>query len=74
MPCYLLIPNAKQDKFPVCVCTQGHSTGFHISIGVKKYERDDANLQTSTFALDAIKHGYAALAIEQRGMGECTTL
>ena len=74
VPCYLLIPKTAQEKFPVCVCLQGHSTGFHISIGKKKYDEDDANLETSTFALDAVKHGYAALAIEQRGMGERTTL
>ena len=74
VPCYLLIPKTAQEKFPVCICLQGHSSGFHISIGKKKYEEDDRWLETSTFALDAVKHGYAALAIEQRGMGERTTL
>ena len=80
VPCYLLIPRTQQEKYPVCVCLQGHSTGFHISIGKKIYEGDgtwegdDRWLSTSTFALDAVKNGYAALAIEQRGMGERTTL
>lgn len=74
VPCYLLIPSAQKEKFPVCVCLQGHTTGFHISIGEAKYEKDPASLETSTFALDAVKNGYAALAIEQRGMGERTTL
>ena len=74
VPCYLLIPRAQKQKFPVCICLQGHTTGFHISIGEKKYEQDDKYLQTSTFAIDAVKNGYAALAIEQRGMGERTTL
>ena len=74
VPCYLLIPRGATEKLPVCVCVQGHSTGFHISIGEKKYDEDDGNLETSTFALDAVKNGYAALAIEQRGMGERTTL
>ena len=74
VPCYLLIPRAQKQKFPVCICLQGHTTGFHISIGEKKYEQDDKSLETSTFALDAVKNGYAALAIEQRGMGERTTL
>jgi len=64
----------RQKKFPVCICLQGHTTGFHISIGEKKYEQDDKYLQTSTFAIDVVKNGYAALAIEQRGMGERTTL
>jgi len=74
VPCYLLIPKDGQKKFPVCICLQGHTTGFHISIGEKKYDGDEESLQTSTFALDAVKNGYAALAIEQRGMGERTTL
>ncbi len=74
VPCYLLIPKTKQEKYPVCVCLQGHTTGFHISIGKKKHEQDDATLATSTFALDAVRNGYAALAVEQRGMGERTTL
>ncbi len=73
VPCYLLIPKLAQEKFPVCICVQGHSTGFHISIGEPKYEGDDKFLETSTFALDAVKNGFAALAIEQRGMGERTT-
>ncbi len=74
VPCYLLIPKTEQKKFPVCICLQGHTTGFHISIGEQKCEGDDVRVETSTFALDAVKHGYAALAIEQRGMGERTTL
>ena len=74
VPCYLLIPKQAKEKFPVCICLQGHTTGFHISIGEKKHEEDERSLQTSTFALDAVKNGYAALAIEQRGMGERTTL
>ena len=74
VPCYLLIPRKGKAKFPVCICLQGHTTGFHISIGQKKYEQDDEALKTSTFAIDAVKNGYAALAIEQRGMGERTTL
>ena len=73
VPCYLLIPNERKEKLPVCICLQGHSTGFHISIGEKKHDVDETSLQTSTFALDAVKHGYAALCIEQRGMGERTT-
>ena len=79
VPCYLLIPKTGKDKYPVCVCLQGHSTGFHISIGINKHagnetwKGDAGTLETSTFALDAVKNGYAALAIEQRGMGERTT-
>ena len=74
VPCYLLIPREKKEKYPVCICLQGHTTGFHISIGEGKHDVDPPYLETSTFALDAVKNGYAALAIEQRGMGERTTL
>ena len=73
VPCYLLIPKTGKEKYPVCVCLQGHTTGFHISIGEKKYDQDDEPLKTSTFALDAVKRGFAALCLEQRGMGERTT-
>lgn len=73
VPCYLLIPDTGKEKYPVCICVQGHSTGFHISIGEKKYDEDEHTLKTSTYALDAVKHGFAALCIEQRGMGERTT-
>jgi cephalosporin-C deacetylase-like acetyl esterase len=74
VPCYLLIPKTGKEKYPICVCVQGHSTGFHISIGKKIYEEDDITLQTNTYALDAVKNGFAALCVEQRGMGERTTL
>ena len=73
VPCYLLIPKQGKKKYPVCICLQGHSTGFHISIGEKIYGEDEQMLETNTFALYAIKNGYAALCIEQRGMGERTT-
>lgn len=73
VPCYLLIPRTHKEKYPVCICLQGHTTGFHVSIGVQKHEQDEKSLKTSTFAIDAVKRGYAALCIEQRGMGERTT-
>ena len=73
VPCYLLIPKKEKKKYPVCICLQGHSTGFHISIGEAKYDNDGRWLDTSTFALDAVKSGFAAFCIEQRGMGERTT-
>ena len=74
VPCYLLIPKAKKEKYPVCICLQGHTTGFHISIGKTIYDEDKNSIKSATFALDAVKNGFAALCIEQRGMGERTTL
>ena len=70
VPCYLLIPDTGKEKYPVIICLQGHTAGFHISIGEYKFKGDERGLGTSTFALDAVKNGYAALCVEQRGMGE----
>lgn len=70
VPCYLLIPDTKKEKYPVVINLQGHSTGFHISIGVSKYEGDEEDIPRVSFALQAVKNGYIALSIEQRGMGE----
>ena len=74
VPCYILIPKTGKEKYPVCICLQGHSTGFHNSIGKVIYEEDEITIRTSTYALDAVKNGFVALCVEQRGMGERTTL
>ncbi len=71
VPCYLLIPDEKKDKYPVCITLQGHSSGFHNSIGEpKEGENPDYALGRGGFAVQAVKRGYVAVAIEQRGMGE----
>ena len=70
VPCYLLIPKLNKKSYPLAICLQGHSTGFHNAVGMVKYERDIASHQQGTFGLQAIKNGFAALCIEQRGMGE----
>ncbi len=70
VPCYLLIPDNIKGRAPVAIVLQGHSTGFHRSIGVIKYRPEDENHERAHHALQAIEKGYIALAIEQRGMGE----
>jgi len=70
VPCYLLIPDTGKEKYPVAITLQGHSTGFHNSIGVMKYERDVDYQPRGAFALQAVKNGFVALCIEQRSMGE----
>ncbi len=68
---YLLVPDQKRDKYPVVITLQGHSTGFHNSIGVVKYDEDKGYATgRGAFAVQAVKEGYVALAIEQRAMGE----
>ena len=70
VPCYLLIPDTGKEKYPVAITLQGHSTGFHNSVGIVKYERDETYQPRGQFAIQAVKRGFIALAIEQRGMGE----
>ena len=70
VPCYLLIPDTNKEKYPVAICLQGHTTGFHISLAERKFDLDDKYNPNNAFALQAVKAGFAALAIEQRGMGE----
>ena len=68
---YLLVPDLGKKKYPVVITLQGHSTGFHNSIGVVKYDDDKGYADgRGAFAIQAVKEGYIALAIEQRGMGE----
>ena len=70
VPCYLLIPKTNKAKYPVCICLQGHTPGMHISIGIAKKEEDNKKIESNAYALFAVQNGYAALCIEQRGMGE----
>ena len=49
---------------------QGHSTGYHNSVGQIKFDEDKAYQPRGQFAIQAAKEGYIALAIEQRAMGE----
>ena len=70
VPCYLLIPDTGKAKYPVAITLQGHSSGFHNSVGIVKYEGDAEYQTRGQFAVQAVKNGFIALAIEQRGMGE----
>ena len=69
VPAMLLIPKQNKEKYPLAITLQGHTTGYHISVGEKKYGIDDSFFPDSCFALQAVEHGFAALCIEQRGMG-----
>lgn len=75
VPCYLLVPDTAQGSYPVAITMQGHSTGFHNSVGIIKYPERDTDYQPrGCFGIQAVRRGYAALCIEQRGMGErCPT-
>lgn len=73
VPCYLCIPTTGKEKYPVAITLQGHSSGFHNSIGIKKYPKDENYHPRGQFALQAVKNGYAALSLEIRGIGERKT-
>ena len=73
VPCYLCIPDTGKEKYPVAITVQGHSSGFHNSVGIKKYERDESYHPRGQFALQAVRNGYAALALELRAIGERKT-
>ena len=73
VPVTLFIPEGKEAKIPLIICLQGHSTGKHISLGRAKFPGDENVISGGDrdFAKQIVKEGYAALAVEQRGFGEC---
>jgi dienelactone hydrolase len=71
VPGYLLRPKVVKPPFPVMICLQGHSPGMHISIGRGKTKQEIASIRGGRdIAIQAVRHGWAALAIEQRAFGE----
>ena len=71
VPCVMLVPGGARKG--VMICLQGHSTGMHISLGREKYPEDSASIDDGDrdFALQALRRGYIAVALEQRAFGEC---
>lgn len=70
VPCYLLIPDTKKEKYPVVITLQGHSSGVHNSVGIPMVDNEKYAMGRGAFAVQAVRQGYVALAIEQRAMGE----
>lgn len=72
--CHLLLPDKIDCKLPLCVGLQGHVSGAHLSLGIKKYDYDEVYLaeQHSDFCVQALNNGYIGLAIEQRAFGDNT--
>lgn len=81
VPCYLLLPKGRRDeKLPVCICIQGHSTGMHNSVGLNgdgapmnEEQRAAVQSRDHDFAVRAVREGYAAFCLEQRYMGRTGT-
>ena len=74
VPCHLLLPEGIENP-PLMICLQGHSSGMHISLGVEKYDGDKELISSGDrdFCVRAIKEGYAAIAMDQRNYGECSS-
>ena len=72
-PSVLRVPRGAVGKIPLMICLQGHSTGFHISLGITKFPGDEELMRGGDrdFCKYALESGFAALAIEQRNFGEC---
>lgn len=73
VPCHLLIPNVKKDKYPLTLCLSGHYGGMHINMGIIKNETDKRDLENCPHlaaGLRNVKEGRAALIIEARNFGE----
>ncbi len=71
--CHLLLPKCTvQEKLPLVICLQGHSTGMHISLGRAVFKGDEETISGGDrdFARQVIARGQAALTIEQRAFGE----
>lgn len=72
--CLLCIPKNVSGKVPLSIVLQGHGTGMHRSMGRIIYEDDKGSLGDRDMALHALERGFAALCLDQRGMGERRTM
>ncbi len=72
-PCVLRIPVGAKAPIPTYICLQGHSTGFHMSLGNPKFPGDEKGIKGGDrdFVVRANAEGYASIAVEQRNFGEC---
>lgn len=70
--CLFCLPRLGRDKYPLAVCLQGHTTGMEVSLGRIREDNPPRN-RKGDIAIQAMAHGYAALCLEQRGMGERRT-
>ena len=69
---YFCVPKNAAPPYRVFICLQGHSTGMHNSIAVKKEDEKTPIVAEGDrdLAVRCAKYGFAALCLEQRGLGE----
>jgi len=63
---YLLVPSGAAVPVPTVVCVPGHGHGVDDIVGI---ERPSKSTYQRDFALQAVGHGLAALALEPLGFG-----
>ena len=68
---YLLLPEKTSSPIPAIVCLPGHGRGCDDIVGIAEngQQRESKSGYARDFAIQAVEHGYAALAIEQLGFG-----
>jgi dienelactone hydrolase len=69
---YLLTPNGRKPPYPTVIAVPGHGRGVDDIVGLDEHGQDrtgDAGYQAD-FALQAVRHGFAAFAIEPMGFGK----
>jgi len=68
---YLLVPKVHSQPAPAIVCIPGHGRGVDDIVGIDEHGRDrdaDAGYQHD-FAVQCVRQGYVALALEPLGFG-----
>ncbi len=73
VPGHLWLPEeADDERLPVMICLQGHSTGMHISMGRARFEGDENSFNNGDrdFMRQCIDMGFACVCIDQRCFGE----
>jgi dienelactone hydrolase len=72
IPAYLLLPKNTTGKIPAIVCLSGHGPGNHTIVGYDDdgNPRDELGGYQMDFPIQAVRKGYAALAMEQLAFGE----
>ena len=73
LPAYLLLPKDYEGKkLAAIVCLPGHGPGKNTIVGYEDDGTPRAEIggYQNDFAIQAVRHGYAALAIEQLAFGE----
>ena len=72
VPAYVCLPKDAKPPYTFMVCLQGHSTGMHNSIAVKREDETQPHQVEGDrdFGLGCMRRGIAALCLEQRSFGE----